>query len=185
MTIQVALIQMSLISLIQMSLILVPIAQCFTFWKLLRVFFLYCVLKFHHNVTGYGSLFIHPAWHLMGLLNLMSFFSSGKCSFIIALSIPSYLFFLSLLFHLALRVDECCNFQIYILYLPSFLPCCSPALHSETHISFIEGELVTRSRQSKEGVWGIVKFLFLDLGHLFNLWKILEALYFWYMCLFQ
>lgn len=123
-------------------------------------------------------VFIHTSCLTsVGLLNLMSFFSSGKCSFIIALSIPSYLFFLSLLFHLALRVDECCNFQIYILYLPSFLPCCSPALHSETHISFIEGELVTRSGQSKEGVWGIVKFLFLnlglvtflDLGHLFNL----------------
>lgn len=156
----------------------------FYFLEAVESFFLYFCSEISPQCDWvWVSIEWHPAWHLMGLLNLMSFFSSGKCSFIIALSIPSYLFFLSFLFHLALRVDECCNFQIYILYLPSFLPCCS-ALHSERHISFIEGELVTRSGQSKEGVWGIVKFLFLDLGHLFNLWKILEA-YFWYMHLFQ
>lgn len=93
-------------------------------------FFLCFVLKFYHSVTWYGSLFIHPAWHLMGLLNLKSFFGSGKFSSIIVL-------FLFPLFPLALRVGECCNFWVYILCLLSFPPC-PPALHPERHIHFIK-----------------------------------------------
>lgn len=114
MTIEISLIQMSLMSSIQMSLILAPLGQCFTLWMLLRVVFFF-YLKFYHSMSWYGCFFIHHAWHMMGLLNLMSFFSPGKFSSIIALSIPSYPSFLSFLFHLLLRVDECWNFWIHIL----------------------------------------------------------------------
>ena len=50
--------------------------------------------------------------------------------------------------------------KVYTLFRLSFL-FCSPALHSEKDISFIEGKLV--SRQSKESNWGIIKVLFLEL----------------------
>lgn len=52
--------------------------------------------------------------------------------------------------------------KIYTLCCLSFLLCCSPVLHSEKDISFIEGKLVTRRGQSKESIWGIIKVLFLE-----------------------
>lgn len=134
--------------------------------------FFFIVLKFHPSVSGWVSLFIYPAGQVIHLWVLMSTRSTSEYS-CLSLVLGSFLllllclillihFFISLLFHWARIVDECWNFRIYTLCLLTFLPC-SPALHSGRHIRFSEGKRVTRKEQSKEGFWGIVKVLFLDL----------------------